>query len=141
MKAGKSKIITSTCQPARNRRTARGYDAHPDEIKELFWLRFFFIVKQKTLKSSQGNYSYQKTFFYPDCTVDPGVAPDLCFSALVGFYHRSGIESLFSHPALKDLLKGSILPQAVPVKRTCWNEIFVNEIIRYSSSEIGWSMI
>jgi len=58
-----------------------------------------------------------RTFFHPDCTVDPGVAPGLRITALVGYHHRSGIESELSHPALKDLLIGSILPEEEPVKK------------------------
>jgi hypothetical protein len=33
-----------------------------------------------------------ETFFTPDYTVDPGIAPGLRVSALVGYHHRSGIE-------------------------------------------------
>jgi hypothetical protein len=60
---------------------------------------------------------FHTTFFYPDCTVDPGISPDLRFVVLVGYHHRSGIESFLSHPALKDFLRGSILPEPEPVKK------------------------
>jgi hypothetical protein len=38
-------------------------------------------------------------------------------AALVGYHHRSGIESELSHPALKDLSVGSITPTFMSVKK------------------------